>query len=73
MARLTQCQLCGGLMSSPTSTNVCGDCWDKDEQLFNKARSAMRFGEKLLPEELSLKTGIDLKHIQRWASQGRFG
>jgi len=65
--------MCGGLMSPPTSTGVCKDCWDKDEEMFNKARAAMRFGEKLLPEDLSAKTGIDMKHIQRWTSQGRFG
>jgi hypothetical protein len=65
--------MCGGLINLPTSAGICKDCWDKDEELFNRARAAMRFGEKLLPEDLSAKTGIDMKHIQRWTNQGRFG
>jgi hypothetical protein len=71
--RLSQCEMCGALMGMPTSSGVCSDCWDKDEDMYQKVKSNMKFGEKLLPEELSAKTGVDIKHIQRWAAQGRFG
>lgn len=60
-------------MSNPTSFGICPDCWEKDESLYNQARSALRFGEKVFPEELSAKTGIEIRHIQRWIRQGRFG
>jgi len=73
LKRLSQCAMCNALMSMPTSSGVCGDCWEKDEQLFQKAKSHIKFGERLLIEELSGKSGVDLKHIQRWIEQGRFG
>lgn len=71
--RLSQCEMCGGLMGTPTSTGVCSDCWDKDEEMYQKVKSNMKFGQKLFPEELANKTGVDIKHIQRWINQGRFG
>ncbi len=71
--RLSQCAMCGSLMSIPTASGVCSDCWDKDEEMYQKVKSTMKFGQKLLPEELASKTGVDIKHIQRWMVQGRFG
>ena len=65
--------MCNALMAMPTSSGVCADCWDKDEELFQKAKGAMKLGQKFLPEQLAGKTNIELKHIQRWAKQGRFG
>lgn len=73
MAKLTQCGICNCLLPTSNNTGVCGDCWEKDDMLFDKVRSAMKFGEKFLPEVLADKTGVDIKHIQRWARQGRFG
>jgi hypothetical protein len=46
---------------------------DKDDEMYTKAKNCMKFGEKMLPEELSHKTGIDTKHILRWVKHGRFG
>ncbi len=71
--KLTKCEMCGSLMSGFTSTGVCGDCWSKDEEMFQKVRAAMKFGQKVFPEELAGKTGVDIKHINRWMQQGRFG
>lgn len=60
-------------MATQTTTGVCADCWEKDEKLYNAAISTLKFGERVFPEELSAKSGIDIKHIQRWIRQGRFG
>lgn len=73
--KLAKCEVCGSLMPGHLSSGsgVCQDCWDKDEEMFQKAKGAIKFGQRVLPEELSSKTGIDLKHINRWIAQGRFG
>ena len=60
-------------MAVSNTRGVCSDCFDKDDELFDKVRSVMKFGEKFMPEALSEKTGVDIKHIQRWARLGRFG
>jgi len=73
MAKLSQCGICNCLLPSNNTTGVCSDCWEKDDEMFDKVRSAMKFGEKFLPEVLSEKTGVEMKHLQRWARQGRFG
>ena len=73
MAKLTQCGICNCLLPANNTSGVCNDCWEKDDAMFDKVRSVMKFGEKFLPEVLSEKTGVDMKHIQRWARQGRFG
>jgi hypothetical protein len=52
---------------------VCNECIEKDDELYTMAKNSMKFGEKMLPEELSHKTGIDYKHIMRWVRYGRFG
>jgi hypothetical protein len=65
--------MCGALMGVPTASGVCSDCWDKDEEMYQRAKSVLKFGQRVFPEELSSKTGIDIKHIQRWIEQGRFG
>ncbi len=71
--KLSKCEVCGTLMGGFSSTGVCADCWDKDEQMFQKVRGAMKFGQRLLPDELSTQTGVEIKHINRWMQQGRFG
>ncbi len=70
--KLAKCDLCGTLISGQVAS-VCKDCWDKDEEMFQKVKSAIKFGQRVLPDELASKTGVDLKHINRWAQQGRFG
>ena len=60
-------------MAAINTRGVCKDCWDKDDELYDKARSSMKFGEKFIPAVLAQKTGVDIAHIQRWASLGRFG
>lgn len=72
MSKLIQCGICNCLLPSNNVSGVCSDCWEKDDELFDKVRSVMKFGEKFLPEVLSEKTGVDIKHIKRWARQGRF-
>ncbi len=71
--KLAKCELCGALISGQVSSAVCKDCWDKDEEMFQKVKSAIKFGQRVLPDELASKTGVDIKHINRWAQQGRFG
>jgi hypothetical protein len=71
--KLQQCEYCGALMSTSLFGGVCKDCMEQDKQLFDKARGCLNFGEKILPEELAEKSGVDLRHIQRWAEIGRFG
>jgi hypothetical protein len=71
--RLAKCEMCGTLMTGNVSTGVCQDCWDKDEEMFQKVKSAIKFGQRVLPDELATKTGVELKHINRWIQQGRFG
>ena len=71
--RLAKCEICGDLMAGGVTAGVCKECWDKDEEMFQKVKSAIKFGQKVLPDELAAKTGIELKHINRWAQNGRFG
>ncbi len=71
--KLAKCDLCGSLISGGVGSSVCRDCWDKDEEMFQKVKSAIKFGQKVLPDELAAKTGIDVKHINRWVLNGRFG
>ena len=71
--KLNQCGLCECLMAVTNTRGVCENCWSKDAELFDTARSAMKFGERFVPEALAEKTGVDIKHIQRWARLGRFG
>jgi hypothetical protein len=71
--KLKQCEYCGALMSISLFGGVCKDCMERDKELFDRARSCMNFGERVLPEELAEKSGIELRHIQRWAEIGRFG
>ncbi len=72
-SKLKQCEICGNITSVTIREGVCNDCLDKDDELYNKAKNSMKFGQKMLPEELSQRTGIDYKHIQRWIRTGRFG
>lgn len=71
--KLNQCGLCSSLMATSNTRGVCSDCFDKDDELYDKVRNVMKFGERFAPEALSEKTGVDIKHINRWANQGRFG
>ena len=71
--KLKQCEYCGTLMSISLFGGVCNECMDTDKELYDKARSSLKFGEKVLPEELADKTGIEIKHIKRWMEIGRFG
>ena len=65
--------MCGAFMPAMTPTRVCSNCFDKDEEMFHKAKNSLRFGEKVSVEELARKTGIEVEHIQRWVRIGRFG
>tara|TARA_B100001989_G_C24123568_1_gene262119 strand:- start:27 stop:266 length:240 start_codon:yes stop_codon:yes gene_type:complete len=69
--KLQQCDFCGTLMSNSLHGGVCADCMEEDKELYDKARNFLKFGEKVLAEELAQKSGVDLKHIQRWISIGR--
>ncbi|MEY3369458.1 MAG: hypothetical protein RLZZ361_128 [Cyanobacteriota bacterium] len=71
--KLKQCDICGCITSSSLRNGVCNECMAKDDELYTLAKNSMKFGEKMLPEELSNKTGIDCKHILRWVRHGRFG
>lgn len=71
--KLNQCELCNVLIPTNTSRGVCSDCWDKDDELFENVRNVMKFGEKFIPEVIAEKSGVDIKHINRWARIGRFG
>ena len=71
--KLKQCEICGCITSSSLRDGVCNECMEKDDELYTMAKNSMKFGEKMLPEELSNKTGIDYKHIMRWVRYGRFG
>jgi hypothetical protein len=71
--KLSQCGICNCLLPVNNTTGVCKECWPKDDELFDKVRSVMKFGEKFLPEVLAEKTSVDIKHIRRWLNQGRFG
>ncbi len=71
--KLAKCELCGALISLQVGSAVCKDCWDKDEEMFQKVKAEIKFGQRVLPDELAAKTGIDVKHIARWSQQGRFG
>lgn len=70
--KLMQCEFCKTLISSQMSLGVCDECRELDHALFNKTKGFLKFGEKILPEELSERAGVDLKHIQRWIHNGRF-
>jgi hypothetical protein len=71
--KLNQCGLCNVLIAANNMRGVCSDCWDKDDELFESVRSVMKFGEKFVPEVIAEKSGVELKHITRWARIGRFG
>jgi hypothetical protein len=72
-SKLKQCEICGCITSFSLRDGVCNECMEKDDELYTMAKNSMKFGEKMLPEELSNKTGIDYKHIMRWVRYGRFG
>jgi hypothetical protein len=69
----SQCEICGSVTSVVLKNGVCFDCKEKDDELFALAKNSMKFGEKILLEELSNRCGIDSKHIMRWVRHGRFG
>jgi hypothetical protein len=71
--KLTKCGMCSKITPTNTLTGVCKECFEEDERLFNRARNAMSFGEKITPAELAGKTGISIHHINRWITRGRFG
>ena len=71
--KLNQCGLCNCLLATTNIRGVCSDCWEKDDELFDKVRNAMKFGEKFAPDVLAEKTGVEMKHFQRWTRLGRFG
>ncbi len=64
--------MCKSIVAMLTSYGVCADCIDEDDKLFAKVKSSIGFGQKLLPDELAAKTGVDIKHINRWVNAGRF-
>ncbi len=69
----SQCEICGCVTSLNLKNGVCFDCKEKDDELFTLAKNSMKFGEKMLLEELSNRSGIDCRHILRWVRYGRFG
>jgi len=71
--KLNQCGLCNSLMAVSNTRGVCSDCWEKDDILFDKVRDVMKFGERFVPEVLAEKSGVDIKHLNRWYQIGRFG
>jgi hypothetical protein len=71
--KISKCGLCDALIAANNMRGVCTDCWDKDDELYESVRSVMKFGEKFIPELISEKSGVDLKHIIRWSLIGRFG
>jgi hypothetical protein len=71
--KLNQCGLCNTFIAANNTRGVCPDCWDADDELFEKVRNVMKFGEKFIPEVIAEKTGVDIQHISRWARIGRFG
>ncbi len=71
--KLNQCEYCRALIGGSNPMGVCKDCTEVDEKLFDKARNHLGFGQQISPEELAEKSGVDLKHIERWAHVGRFG
>lgn len=71
--RLSQCDLCGAFINANIYGGVCNECTDKDKELYDQARTCLDFGERVLPEDLSAKSGVDIKHIKRWVRIGRLG
>lgn len=71
--KLGKCEYCGVIVNATVYGDVCPECTEEDKALFNQARAHLRFGEKVLPEDLANKSGVPLKHIERWVDIGRFG
>lgn len=71
--KINQCALCNELMPASNIKGVCPDCWEKDDEMFDKVRNVMKFGERFIPEALAEKSGVDVKHLNRWYKLGRLG
>ncbi len=70
-SRLHKCDICNALLAEKPSSGVCSACFDYDQELFDRVKKSLKYGEKITSEELSYRTGVDEKHIKRWTRLGR--
>lgn len=69
--KLSKCGICNTMLADKPPSGVCSSCFDYDQELFDRVKKALRYGERITPEELANRTGVDAKHIKRWTSLGR--
>ncbi len=69
--KLSKCDICNALLAEPPASGVCSACFDYDQELFDRVKKSLKYGERITAEDLAQRTGVDSKHIKRWTRLGR--
>ncbi len=69
--KLNKCDICNALLAEKPPSGVCSACFDYDQELFDRVKKSLKYGERVTPEDLSQRTDVDPKHIKRWIKLGR--
>ena len=69
-----QCNKCGDIFPAQQEEyGLCPVCATVERSMFQRVNNAMRFGEKLQPEDLARRCSVNVDIIYRWINEGRFG
>ncbi len=70
LAKFISCDVCGNI-ANQNLHGVCPECIVKDQDDFAKVKEILRIQESADMDEVSEKSGIEVKRIRNWVSRGR--